>query len=68
MKAKYFDSATRASVGKVKWLKANECPWDSHTFSSAAINGNLENMIWLKENGCFMGGKNVWKFNEEIES
>ena len=36
----------------MKWLLANNCPWNSQTLSSAAFNGNLENMKWLKENNC----------------
>jgi len=27
------------------------------TFANAALNGNLENMIWLKENGCLWNEK-----------
>ena len=30
----------------------NGCPWNAYTFNYAAKNGNLENMKWLKENGC----------------
>ncbi len=46
----------------MKWLRKNGCPWDSNTFSSAAENGNLENMKWLKKNGC------PWNENTFVEA
>ena len=33
----------------MKWLLDNKFPYEVYTFSSAAENGNLENMKWLFE-------------------
>ena len=34
----------------MKWLRENECPWNNWTFTSAALQGNLENLEWWNEN------------------
>jgi hypothetical protein len=36
----------------IKWMLKKKFPWNSCTFRCAAKNGNLENMIFLLENGC----------------
>jgi hypothetical protein len=36
----------------MKWLKDNGCSFDEYTFDYAVKNGNLENLIWLKNNDC----------------
>ncbi len=41
----------------MKWLRENNCPWDTLTFTMAVICSNLENLKWLKENGCPLGDK-----------
>jgi hypothetical protein len=48
----FNEAAKHGNIRLMKWLKANECPWDSETFEYAVIHGNLENMKWLKANGC----------------
>ena len=40
------------NLDNMKWLKENNCPWDSWTFKYAALLGNLENMKWLHLNNC----------------
>ena len=37
---------------KYEMVKKNNCFWYNDTFSSASLNGNLENMKQLKENNC----------------
>ena len=34
----------------MKWLKSNECPWNSSTFVGAAKHGRLEILDWLLVN------------------
>lgn len=36
----------------VKWLKQQNCPWDSRTFQYAAMIGYIEIMEWLYQNNC----------------
>ena len=35
----------------LKWLRANGCPWDSHTWYHAAKSDH-EMVEWLRANGC----------------
>ena len=36
----------------LKWLRAQDCPWDEWTFASAAWDGHLEVLKWMREHGC----------------
>jgi hypothetical protein len=36
----------------LQWLRANGCPWDEETCSTAARGGQLEVLQWLRANGC----------------
>ena len=38
----------------IQWARNKKPPfhWDEETFSNAAANGDLNNIIWLAENGC----------------
>ncbi len=38
----------------LKWLKDNDFPWSTETFSVAASGGDFSVMEWLKQNGCPM--------------
>jgi len=45
-------AAKNNNLDIMKWLKINECPWNSHIFYYAIKNENIEAMNWLKEMGC----------------
>ena len=54
VKQSYFiDAAGIGNIKTLKWLVDNTwCPFDYYSiFEAAAINGDLENMKWLKEKG-----------------
>ena len=36
----------------MKWLKAEGCPLNTRTFQAATEMGNLQEMKWLRDNGC----------------
>jgi hypothetical protein len=36
----------------LKWARANGCPWDENTCSSAAEGGHLGILKWARENDC----------------
>ena len=36
----------------LQWARANGCPWDEETCSTAARGGQLEVLQWLRANGC----------------
>lgn len=36
----------------LKWARANSCPWDERTCSSAAGGGHLDILEWAHANGC----------------
>jgi hypothetical protein len=36
----------------MKWLKLNNCPWDSRTYEVIVEAGNREILDWLVENNC----------------
>ena len=36
----------------LKWLRANNCPWDQLTCAAAAEHGHLHVLRWACENGC----------------
>jgi hypothetical protein len=36
----------------LKWLRANDFPWDEETSSGAAYRGHLEVLRWARANGC----------------
>ncbi|KAG5180051.1 hypothetical protein JKP88DRAFT_349767 [Tribonema minus] len=36
----------------LRWLHANECPWDEGTCCGAATRGDLEVLQWARANGC----------------
>ena len=36
----------------LKWLRANDAPWDESTCELAARNGHLEVLQWARANGC----------------
>jgi hypothetical protein len=33
----------------IKWARENGCPWNEDTYSSAAKNGHLEVLKWLRD-------------------
>jgi hypothetical protein len=35
----------------LKWLRRNECPWDSQIYYTAAEYGHLEVLKWLRKKG-----------------
>ena len=39
-------------LNNMKWLQANNCPWDSDTFKEAAYQGHFEVLVWLLHNYC----------------
>ena len=51
------DAAEDGNLEVLKWLHANECPWDeSVCMNDAAIGGHLEVLKWLRANGCPWSG------------
>jgi hypothetical protein len=46
----FQDAASHGSLDIMKWLLANNFPYDSWVFVYAASNGSLTNMDWLLEN------------------
>ena len=47
-------AALDGNIMMLKWLNKKGCLWDSYTFASAALYGDLGNMMsWLKDNDCY---------------
>ena len=45
-------AAERGNIKSLTCLRANGCPWDEKTCSSAAMGGHLEVLQWARQNGC----------------
>ena len=45
-------AAGRGKIESLTCLRANGCPWDWGTCSSAARGGHLEMLQWARQNGC----------------
>ena len=45
-------AAARGKIESLTCLRANGCPWDSETCSSAAYGGHLEVLQWARRNWC----------------
>ncbi|GFH55041.1 hypothetical protein CTEN210_11517 [Chaetoceros tenuissimus] len=45
------DSDAKA-LETLKYLRQHSCPWDEHTCGDAALNGNVNTLLWAKRNGC----------------
>jgi hypothetical protein len=45
-------AALCGNLDNMKWLKSQDCPWNTKTFAAAAKHGNLDNMKWLKSQDC----------------
>ena len=41
-----------ASVERLAWAKANDCPWLARTCAVAAVGGRAEVLRWAREHGC----------------
>jgi hypothetical protein len=52
LKIQVNDVVVNGDLECIKWLKEQNCPWDSWTFPFAAYYRNIEVMKWLKENNC----------------
>lgn len=55
-KIKYNFVCNHAAAGNqlsiLKWLRQQNYPWDKWTSLEAAINSNLECLVWILANGC----------------
>jgi len=47
-----FAAATGGQLRVLKWLRGQNCSWDSMTCSGAAMNGHLELLQWARGEGC----------------
>ena len=45
-------AARGGHLEKLKWARANGCPWDGWTCAGAAKGGHLEVLQWARANGC----------------
>ena len=41
-----------ATVERLRWARANGCPWNACTCSLVAEGGHLEVLKWARENAC----------------
>ena len=45
-------AATNGHLNVLKWLRANGCPWNSHTIYVATVQGHDDVAAWALQNGC----------------
>ena len=45
-------AARNGRLESIKWLRANDCPWDEETCDRAAQGKHLDVVKWLRDNGC----------------
>lgn len=50
------NAAARGDLNRLKWARANGCPWDSTTHYVAKIHGHVKVVKWLEKNGCPTSG------------
>ena len=48
----FLIKAFTATVERLRWARANGCPWNKVTCAAAAEGGHLEVLKWARENGC----------------
>ena len=46
--------AAKHGLSLVKWLRSQECPWDSNLYIYAALYGHIDLLEWAEKNGCPM--------------
>ena len=48
----FLGEAFTATVERLRWARANGCPWDESTCAAVAEGGHLAVLKWTRENGC----------------
>ena len=52
VRSPFVAKAFTATVERLRWARANGCPWDPRTWWEVAKGGHLEVLKWGRENGC----------------
>ena len=48
----FIVEAFTATVERLRWARANGCPWNEQTCAEVAKGGHVEVLKWARENGC----------------